>query len=116
MSQGELEHVFATLPGIAPERVLFTPSFAPRVEYAAAFARGATVTVDSVEALQRWPELFRGRALWLRLDLGRGEGHHRKVRTGGSEAKFGLPVARLDDFVAAEPRALRLLNRVQGVR
>jgi diaminopimelate decarboxylase/aspartate kinase len=38
--------------------------------------------------------------LWLRLDLGRGEGHHAKVRTGGSEAKFGLPVVRLDAFVA----------------
>ena len=112
VSQGELEHVFATLPGIAPERVLFTPSFAPRVEYAAAFARGATVTVDSVEALQRWPELFRGRALWLRMDLGRGEGHHRKVRTGGSEAKFGLPVARLDDFVAA---ARALDARITGL-
>src|SRR3546814_12553861 len=67
----------------------------------AAFARGATVTVDGVEALHCWPELFRGREFWLRLDLGRGEGHHHKVRTGGSEAKFGLPVARLDEFIAA---------------
>ncbi|MEO5565136.1 MAG: bifunctional aspartate kinase/diaminopimelate decarboxylase [Luteimonas sp.] len=100
VSRGELEHVFATLPGLAPSRVLFTPSFAPRSEYAAAFAAGATVTVDNIEALQRWPELFRGRELWLRLDLGRGEGHHRKVRTGGSDAKFGLPVARMDEFLA----------------
>ena len=46
------------------------------------------------------PELFRGRELWLRLDLGRGEGHHHKVRTGGTDAKFGLPAARIDDFVA----------------
>jgi len=99
VSAGELQHLFATLPALDPVRVLFTPSFAPRVEYEDAFARGATVTIDSVEALQRWPELFRGRALWLRLDLGRGEGHHAKVRTGGSEAKFGLPVGRLDAFV-----------------
>jgi diaminopimelate decarboxylase/aspartate kinase len=100
VSAGELQHLFAALPALDPARVLFTPSFAPRIEYEDAFARGATVTVDSVEALQRWPELFRGRALWLRLDLGRGEGHHAKVRTGGSEAKFGLPVVRLDAFVA----------------
>jgi diaminopimelate decarboxylase/aspartate kinase len=80
--------------------VLFTPSFAPRDEYAAAFARGCIVTVDNIEALQHWPDLFRGRALWLRLDLGRGAGHHDKVRTGGSEAKFGLPLARLDAFLA----------------
>jgi diaminopimelate decarboxylase/aspartate kinase len=100
VSRGELERVFDAVPGVSARDVLFTPSFAPRADYAAAFARGATVTVDSVEILQRWPELFRGRALWLRLDLGRGEGHHRKVRTGGSEAKFGLPVAKLGEFLA----------------
>lgn len=100
VSAGELQRVFDTLPQLDPNRVLFTPSFAPRAEYVAAFARGVTVTLDNIEALQRWPELFRGRALWLRLDLGRGEGHHEKVRTGGIDAKFGLPVARLDAFVA----------------
>ncbi len=99
VSLGEVEHVFATLPGIDPQRVLFTPSFAPRAEYDAAFARGVNVTVDSIEALQHWPETFRSRALWLRLDLGRGDGHHAKVRTGGVEAKFGLPLGKVDAFV-----------------
>ena len=101
VSLGELERVFEAMPGVEARNVLFTPSFAPRADYEAAFARGATVTLDSVEILRRWPELFRGREAWLRLDLGRGEGHHRKVRTGGSEAKFGLPIARLDEFLAA---------------
>ncbi|MFZ2752122.1 MAG: bifunctional aspartate kinase/diaminopimelate decarboxylase [Lysobacteraceae bacterium] len=100
VSLGEVEHVFATLPGIDPQRVLFTPSFAPRAEYDAAFARGVNVTVDSVEALQHWPGTFRGRALWLRLDLGRGDGHHAKVRTGGAEAKFGLPLGKVEAFLA----------------
>lgn len=101
VSLGELEHVFATLPELAPQRVLFTPSFAPRAEYEAAFARGVTVTIDSVEALQRWPGTFRGRSVWLRLDLGHGEGHHEKVKTGGVAAKFGLSLARFDEFIAA---------------
>ncbi len=100
VSLGEVEHVFATLPGIDPQRVLFTPSFAPRTEYEAAFVHRINVTVDSVEALQRWPDTFRGRALWLRLDLGRGDGHHAKVRTGGADAKFGLPLCKVDAFVA----------------
>ncbi len=112
VSAGELQRVFDTLPDLDPARVLFTPSFAPRLEYADALARDVTVTVDNLEALQRWPELFRGRALWLRLDLGRGEGHHEKVRTGGSEAKFGLPVARLEAFVAA---ARELGVRITGL-
>ena len=99
VSHGELKHVFNVLPTLSPRRVLFTPSFAPRTEYEAAFALGVTVTVDNVEALQRWPELFRNRELWLRVDLGRGEGHHAKVRTGGKDSKFGLPIARVDEFV-----------------
>ena len=112
VSLGEIEHVFATLPDLSPQRVLFTPSFAPRGEYEGAFARGVTVTVDSVEALQRWPEVFRGRTLWLRLDLGRGEGHHDKVKTGGVAAKFGLPLSRLEAFLA-ESRRLGL--RISGL-
>ena len=100
------------MPGLSPQRVLFTPSFAPRREYEAAFARGVTVTIDSIEALQRWPEVFRGRTLWLRLDLGHGEGHHEKVRTGGVAAKFGLPVARFDAFLA---QARKLGVRISGL-
>ncbi len=96
--------MFATLPALDPARVLFTPSFAPRDEYRIALDRGVNVTVDSVEALQRWPGIFRGRAFWLRLDLGRGDGHHEKVRTGGAEAKFGLPLAKVDAFVAEARR------------
>lgn len=101
VSQEELRRVFDTLPELSPRRVLFTPSFAPRSEYEAAFALGATVTLDNIEALHRWPELFRQRELWLRVDLGRGDGHHEKVRTGGLASKFGLPVARVDEFVDA---------------
>ena len=112
VSQGELDRVFEAMPRIDPARVLFTPSFAPRDEYAAAFARGVTVTVDNIEMLQRWPQLLRGRTVWLRLDLGRGEGHHQKVRTGGSDAKFGLPVAKLDAFVA---QARTLGMRITGL-
>ncbi len=93
--------MFAALPGFDPALVLFTPSFAPIAEYAAALARGVTVTVDNVELLRRWPEVFRGRALWLRIDLGHGDGHHAKVNTGGKEAKFGLAAQRVDEFVDA---------------
>ncbi|KLJ01043.1 bifunctional aspartate kinase/diaminopimelate decarboxylase [Luteimonas sp. FCS-9] len=112
VSQGELEHVFATLPDLDPARVLFTPSFAPRAEYAAAFAYGATVTLDNVEALHRWPEVFRGRDLWLRLDLGRGDGHHAKVVTGGAASKFGLALPAFDAFVQA---ATDLDVRITGI-
>ncbi|MBN6149464.1 bifunctional aspartate kinase/diaminopimelate decarboxylase [Xanthomonas sp. AmX2] len=112
VSHGELQRVFNTLPELSPRRVLFTPSFAPRTEYEAAFALGVTVTVDNVEALQRWPDLFRGRNLWLRIDLGHGDGHHEKVNTGGKASKFGLSATRVDEFVEAA-RALDI--RIVGL-
>ncbi len=112
VSYGELKHVFSVMPELSPRRVLFTPSFAPKSEYEAAFALGVTVTIDNVEALQRWPELFSNRELWLRVDLGRGEGHHAKVRTGGKDSKFGLPAARVDEFVRL---ATELGSRVVGL-
>jgi len=101
VSRGELERVFDVVPALPMERVLFTPSFAPREEYAFALERGINVTLDNVEALHQWPEIFRGRRLWLRVDLGRGDGHHDKVKTGGKTSKFGLPLAKLEAFLAA---------------
>ena len=112
VSQGEVERVFEAVPGFDPARVLFTPSFAPIGEYEAALARGVTVTVDNVELLRRWPGVFRGRALWLRIDLGHGDGHHAKVNTGGKDSKFGLSAQRVEEFVEAA-RALDV--RITGV-
>ena len=99
VSLGELRHVQQSLPGLAAARVLFTPSFAPIDEYAAALADGVNVTVDNAALLRAAPEVFRGRNLLLRLDPGFGEGHHEKVRTGGREAKFGLALDGLPDFL-----------------
>lgn len=99
VSLGEIRHVLASVPGLTPQQVLFTPSFAPRSEYTEALGLGVTVTLDNVELLQRWPDIFRGRQVWLRIDLGRGDGHHAKVTTGGKDSKFGLPTARVEEFV-----------------
>lgn len=97
VSPGELKAVLAAVPESAP--LLFTPNFAPRADYAAALATRATVSLDSLYALEHWGELFRGREIVLRVDLGRGLGHHEKVRTGGTGSKFGLPVEQLDAFL-----------------
>lgn len=99
VSAAELDHLFLLLPDLAPDRVLFTPSFAPRAEYQAALARGVHVTLDSDYPLRQWPELFIDRDVVLRVDPGFGSGHHEKVRTGGRGAKFGLPVEAVAAFV-----------------
>jgi bifunctional diaminopimelate decarboxylase / aspartate kinase len=90
VSLGEVERVFETFPDLDPERVLFTPNFAPRAEYEAAFARGVRVTVDNLYVLEAWPEAFAGREVFVRVDPGQGRGHHAHVRTAGSRSKFGV--------------------------
>jgi diaminopimelate decarboxylase/aspartate kinase len=108
VSRGELEHAFASVPALEPERVLFTPNFAPRAEYEFGFARGVRVTLDNLYPLQMWPEVFRGREIFLRIDPGFGRGHHSHVRTAGVHTKFGIPIAEADELVA--------LTRAAGVK
>ena len=105
VSINEIDHVFRVLPQFDPARIVFTPSFAPISEYTSAFALGVNVTLDSVEILTQWPGVFQGRSVWLRVDLGHGDGHHEKVVTGGQDAKFGLSIHQLDAFVAAAREA-----------
>jgi diaminopimelate decarboxylase/aspartate kinase len=100
VSQGELEHAFASVPGLDPERVLFTPNFAPRAEYEYGFAMGVRLTLDNLYPLKMWPEVFRGREIFLRIDPGFGRGHHSHVRTGGVHSKFGVPLREADELVA----------------
>ena len=100
VSQGELDHAFAAVPGLDPERVLFTPNFAPRAEYEYGFAKGVRVTLDNLYPLKMWPEVFRGREIFLRIDPGFGRGHHQHVRTGGVHSKFGVPISLADELVA----------------
>ena len=95
VSRGELEHVFAAVPGIKPQRVLFTPNFAARDEYAWALARGVTLTIDNLYVLQAWPQVFRSHEVLVRVDTGTGYGHHHHVRTAGVNSKFGIPLAEL---------------------
>ncbi len=105
VSQGELQFAFAEVPGLDPRRVLFTPNFAPRAEYEYGFARGVQVTLDNLHPLQHWPEVFRGREVFLRIDPGVGRGHHDHVRTAGTQSKFGIPTGELEELAALARRA-----------
>lgn len=96
VSTGELNHIRALFPDIDEERVLFTPNFAGREEYVQAFEMGAWVTLDNLHPVEEWPEVFRGRAALVRVDPGRGRGHHKYVRTAGPQSKFGIEPGELD--------------------
>lgn len=95
VSRGEVERALQLFPDIDPARILFTPNFAPREEYSWAFEKGVRVTVDNLYALSAWPDLFRNREIFARIDTGVGRGHHHHVRTAGAHSKFGITVAEL---------------------
>jgi diaminopimelate decarboxylase/aspartate kinase len=76
--------------------VLFTPNFAPRPEYEQALRDGVQVTLDNLHPLEAWPQIFAGRELFVRLDPGRGRGHHAHVRTAGARSKFGVAPDQLE--------------------
>jgi diaminopimelate decarboxylase/aspartate kinase len=97
VSGGELRLVRQLFPDLEPERLLFTPNFAPRAEYEEALAAGVMLTLDSLYPLAAWPELWAGREVFLRLDPGRGRGHHPHVRTAGVQSKFGIPARDLEE-------------------
>ncbi|HEU4486483.1 MAG TPA: bifunctional aspartate kinase/diaminopimelate decarboxylase [Povalibacter sp.] len=98
VSRNEVEHVMKTLPGIDRRKILFTPNFAPRGEYQWALEQGIWVTLDNLHPLKAWPEIFKGRDVFVRIDTGYGRGHHDKVRTAGVHSKFGVPLFEMDEL------------------
>jgi diaminopimelate decarboxylase/aspartate kinase len=99
VSRGEVERALKLFPELDPRKILYTPNFAPRDEYAWAFERGIRVTVDNLYALTAWADLLRNREIFVRVDTGVGRGHHHHVRTAGAHSKFGVPVAELKQFL-----------------
>jgi diaminopimelate decarboxylase len=100
VSLEEVARVRALFPALPADRILFTPNFAARREYEHGFAMGCTVTLDNDWPLTAWPDVFRGRDVFVRIDPGQGRGHHAHVRTGGARSKFGVSVQQLLELPA----------------
>ncbi|MEM7610070.1 MAG: bifunctional aspartate kinase/diaminopimelate decarboxylase [Pseudomonadota bacterium] len=112
VSPGELDRVLSLFPDINRDRLLFTPNFAPREDYERGFETGATVTLDNLFPLRAWPDVFKDRDIFIRVDPGQGRGHHEHVRTAGMHSKFGVPLFELEAFAEV---ADALNCRVVGV-
>jgi diaminopimelate decarboxylase/aspartate kinase len=111
VSPGEIEHVLASVPGLDRGRIQFTPNFAARAEYAWALERDIQLTIDNLYILREWGELFRDQRVFIRIDTGTGRGHHHHVRTAGAHAKFGVPVAQIEELsVLAERHGLTVVG------
>lgn len=91
VSYGEIAYLKDQLATFEPQRIIFTPNFAPITEYKRALQDGVTVTIDNLEIIKAHPEIFAQQAIMLRIDLGTGHGHHEYVKTAGDDSKFGIP-------------------------
>lgn len=98
VSPGEVEWLQQVIPDLDIARILFTPNFAPRDEYAWALDKGLLVTLDNLYPLQAWPEIFRDQKVFVRMDPGQGRGHHEHVKTAGVHSKFGVPLFEVDEL------------------
>jgi bifunctional diaminopimelate decarboxylase / aspartate kinase len=96
VSLAEARHAREAVPELKPEQMLLTPNFAGREEYCQALAEGLRLTVDNLYVLEHWGSDLAGHEIFLRLDPGSGLGHHKMVRTAGSHAKFGIPLAEIE--------------------
>ncbi len=96
VSINEVNTILKLFPDLDRKRILFTPNFAARQEYETALELKINVTVDNMYPLVHWPEVFHNQAIILRIDPGRGAGHHKFVNTGGSDSKFGIMISQLE--------------------
>jgi len=98
VSPGEVERIGELFGPLPKGDLLFTPNFSSRSEYADALDAGIPVTLDNLHPVAEWPELFRGREVFVRIDPGKGRGHHSKVRTAGARSKFGVSPDQFDEL------------------
>jgi diaminopimelate decarboxylase/aspartate kinase len=98
VAPGEILRLLELFPKIDRSRILFTLNFAPRSEYVWGFEQGVRVTLDNLHPLRHYPEVFKGRDVFVRIDTGTGRGHHDKVKTAGVHSKFGVPMFEMDEL------------------
>jgi diaminopimelate decarboxylase len=93
MSPGE---IFLEMEaGFTSEEILFIPNNVSKDEMSYAIERKIRTSVDSLAQLEYYGQLNPGGQVFVRVNPGIGDGHHKKVITAG-KAKFGIPPYDLD--------------------
>lgn len=110
MSQGEVIQELEA--GYRPQELLFVSNNVPQATFDWLAAKGVErVIADSLSQMSRWCKAKPGAKVVLRLNPGKGAGHHEKVITAG-KVKFGIDPELLPQAMA---QAKALGGRVTGL-
>jgi diaminopimelate decarboxylase/aspartate kinase len=104
VSRARTRACFRHVPGLTPTTCCSRPISRRAAEYEFGFAKGVRVTLDNLHPLKMWPEVFRGKEIFLRIDPGFGRGHHQSCAHRGVHSKFGIPISEADELVAVARR------------
>ena len=106
-SSMELEHVLRVFPGVVSQKLIFAPIFAGPEEYDYAFKQGATVLLNNILLLKTWPDVFRGKNIFICVASENVQQSHNSIQNGPSPLKFGVAPSEIDTL-------LKLLKRHGG--
>lgn len=98
MSPGEI--FLLERAGFRSPEMFFIPNNVAVDEFVFARDRGIQTSVDSLDQLQTYGQLFPGAKIAVRINPGIGDGHHDKVVTAGENAKFGVHISQIPEIQA----------------
>lgn len=114
MSEGEMRMLLAA--GFSPDRIFYVPNNVSSEEMQFAIDKNITVSLDSLDQLERFGKLCPGGKCAVRINPGVGAGHHEKVVTAGKKTKFGIAEEDIDGiFELAEKYDLKIIGINQHV-
>jgi diaminopimelate decarboxylase len=95
MSPGEIYVLLKA--GFKPSQIFYVGNNVSVDEMKYAIYNGILVSMDSISQLETYGQINRGGRVSLRFNPGVGAGHHEKVVTAGSNTKFGIDSAFVED-------------------
>ena len=96
--------------GYTPDEIMLVTNNVSVDEMRYAADRGILMSLDSVSQMETYGQMKRGGEVFVRINPGIGDGHHKKVMTGG-KAKFGVMMEKCDEIkAAAEKYDLKIIG------
>ncbi|MBO7451628.1 MAG: diaminopimelate decarboxylase [Clostridiales bacterium] len=87
------------LAGFPAERIFFVPNNVSAEELTFAHDNNIMTSLDSIDQLRKFGELFPGSRCAVRINPGVGAGHHEKVVTAGKKTKFAIAEEDIDELL-----------------